>query len=136
MRAQSSVRQAELRSLQTSQAIMASVVTALGGVRNAALQLQRAREAVASSQAALEGEREKYRLGVGQLVDVLTMEDRLTTAQQNEVTAELAYALALTQLRFSTGSIVDPDKTVQSVDRDVFLSVPVPAALKHSTGKE
>jgi outer membrane protein TolC len=105
-------------------------------VRNAALQLQRAREAVASSQAALEGEREKYRLGVGQLVDVLTMEDRLTTAEQNQVTAELDYALALTQLRFATGSIVEPDKTVQSVDHEVFLTVPVPAALKISVGKE
>ena len=136
MRAQSSVRQAELRTLQTSQTIMASVVTAVAGVRNAALQLQRAREAVASSQAALDGEREKYRLGVGQLVDVLTMEDRLTTAEQNQVTAELGYALALTQLRFATGSIVEPDKAVQSVDHEVFLTVPIPAAAKISTEKE
>ena len=130
MLAQSNVRQAELRTLQTSQAIMASVVTAVGGVRNAALQLQRAREAVAASQAALEGEREKYRLGVGQLVDVLTMEDRLTVAEQSQVTAELGYALALAQLRFATGSIVAPDQTVQSVDRDIFFTVPVPAAQK------
>jgi outer membrane protein len=136
MRAQSSVRQAELRTLQTSQAIMASVVIAVGGVRNAALQLQQAREAVASSQAALEGEREKYRLGVGQLVDVLTMEDRLTTAEQNQVTAEVAYALALTQLRFATGSIVEPNKAVQSVDHEVFFTVPIPDDAKISTGKE
>jgi len=136
MLAQSNLRQAELRTLQTSQGIMASVVTAVGGVRNAALQLQRAREAVAASQAALEGEREKYRLGVGQLVDVLTMEDRLTVAEQSQVSAELGYALALTQLRFATGSIVEPDKTVQSVDRDVFFTVPVPAAQKAPVGKE
>ena len=127
MLAQSNLRQAELRTLQTSQSIMASVVTAVGGVRNAALQLQRAREAVAASQAALDGEREKYRLGVGQLVDVLTMEDRLTVAEQSQVTAELGYALALTQLRFATGSIVEPDQAVQSVDREVFFTVPVPS---------
>jgi outer membrane protein TolC len=136
MVAQSNLRQAELRTLQTSQSIMASVVTAVGGVRNAALQLQRAQEAVAASQGALDGEREKYRLGVGQLVDVLTMEDRLTVAEQSQVSAELGYALALTQLRFVTGSIVEPDKTVQSVDRDVFFTVPVPAAQKPSAGKE
>ena len=40
------------------------------------------------------------------------------------MSAELGYALALTQLRFATGSIVEPDKTVQSVDRDVFLHRP------------
>jgi outer membrane protein TolC len=136
MLAQSNLRQAELRTLQTSQGIMASVVTAVGGVRNAALQLQRAREAVAASQAALDGEREKYRLGVGQLVDVLTMEDRLTVAEQSQVSAELGYALALAQLRFATGSIVEPDQTVQSVDRDIFFTVPVPAAKKPPSGKE
>lgn len=127
MLAQSNLRQAELRTLQTSQSIMASVITAVGGVRNAALQLQRAREAEVASQAALDGEREKYRLGVGQLVDVLTMEDRLTVAEQSQVAAELTYALALTQLRFATGSIVEPDQAVQSVDREVFFTVPVPS---------
>lgn len=128
MRAQSNVRLAELRTLQTSQSIMASVVTAIAGVRNAALQLQRAREAVMESRAALEGEREKYRLGVGQIVDVLTVEDRLTLAEQNQVNAQIAYAQALSQLRFATGSIVVPDKTVQSVDRDIFFTAPDPGA--------
>jgi outer membrane protein TolC len=135
MLAQSNLRQAELRSLQTSQSVMASVVTALAGVRNAMLQLRSAETAVGASQAALDGEREKYRLGVGQLVDVLTMEDRLTVAEQTHVTAELGYALALTQLRFVTGSIVEPDKTVQAVDRDVFFTVPVPSVTKPA-GKE
>jgi outer membrane protein TolC len=136
MLAQSNVRQAELHTLQTSQNIMASVVTAVAGVRNAALQLQKAREAVAASQAALEGEREKYRLGVGQLVDVLTIEDKLTVAEQAEVATQLGYALALAQLRFATGTIIEPDKTIQSVDREVFLTVPDPAGQKMPAGKE
>ncbi len=136
MLAQSNARQAELHTLQISQGIMASVVTAVGAVRNAALQLRSARLAVAASKAALEGEREKYRLGVGKLVDVLTIEDRLTEAEQNQVNSELAYALALTQLRFATGSIVAPDQAVQSVDRDLFFTVPVPAAQKPADGKE
>ena len=132
MRAQSDVRQAELRILQTGQSIMASVVTAIAGVRNAALQLQRAQAAVKESEAALEGEREKYRLGVGQIVDVLTVEDRLTAAEQTQVSAQVGYALALTQLRFVTGFIVEPDKAVQSVDRLVFFTAPIPVAPKPS----
>ena len=134
--AESNVRQAELRTLGASQTIMAAVVTAIAGVRNAALQLQRAREAVAASQSALDGEREKYRLGVGQIVDVLTIEDRLTVAEESLVNAELGYALALTQLRFATGTIVAPDQTVQSVDREVFLTVPIPSATKQPAGKD
>jgi outer membrane protein TolC len=133
--AESNLRQAELRTLQTAQNVMAAVVTALTGVGNAALQLQKAREASVASQAALEGEREKYRLGVAPLVDVLTMEDRLTVAEVSEVNAGLAYALALEQLRFTTGTIVAPDKAVQSVDHEVFFTVPIsppqpPAARK------
>ncbi|HUB02714.1 MAG TPA: TolC family protein [Terriglobales bacterium] len=126
--AQSNLRQAQLRTLEISRNIMASVVTAVAGVRNAIFQLRKADEAVAASRSALEGEREKYRLGVGQLVDVLTIEDRLTEAEASQVGAKLGYALALTQLRFATGTIVEPDKTVQSIDRDVFLTVPTPQA--------
>jgi outer membrane protein TolC len=122
--AQANLRQAQLRSLQSSQSIMAAVVTAVAGVRNAIFQLQKAQEAVTASSAALQGEREKYRLGAGQLVDVLTMEDRLTEAQEAQVTAQLGYALALAQLRFATGTIVEPDQTIQSINRDVFLTVP------------
>jgi hypothetical protein len=55
---------------------------------------------------------------------VLTLEDRLTIAMQSQVNAELAYALALTQLRLATGTIVEPDQAVQSVDRNVFFSMP------------
>jgi len=55
------------------------------------------------------------------------MEDRLTVAEQTRVGAEVGYAQALTQLRFATGSIVEPDKTVQTVERDIFFTVPVPA---------
>ena len=136
MLAQSNARQAEIRTLQISQSITASVVTAVGAVRNAALQLRRAREAVTASQAALEGEREKYRLGVAKLVEVLTIEDRLTEAERSQVNSELGYALALTQLRFVTGSIVAPDQTTQSVDRDLLFTVPVPAEEKPAGGRE
>jgi outer membrane protein TolC len=127
--AQSNLRQAQLHTLEASRNIMASVITAVAGVRNAILQLHKAQEAVGASQAALDGEREKYRLGAGQLVDVLTMEDRLTEAEGSQVSARLAYALALTQIRFATGTIVEPDKTVQSIDRDVFLTVPDPSRM-------
>jgi hypothetical protein len=40
------------------------------------------------------------------------------------VSAQLSYALAVTQVRSATGTIVEPDKTVHSVDRDVFFTLP------------
>ena len=124
------MRETELRTLEISRATMAAVGAALQGVRNSVLALQKAREAVAAFQAALDGEREKYRLGVGSLVDILTMEDRLTVAQRTHVNAELSHALALVRLRSATGTIVEPDKPVQSVDGSVFLSLPAVSAGK------
>jgi hypothetical protein len=42
----------------------------------------------------------------------------------DQVSAELAYATALTQLRSATGTIVEPDKAVHSVNRDIFVTLP------------
>lgn len=130
LQAQASVRQAELRTLEISRATMATVGAAAQGVHNTVLALAKAREAVTAFQAALDGEREKYRLGVGSLVDILTVEDRLTVALRAQVNAELSYALALVRLRAATGTIIEPDKPVQSVDGSVFLSPPAISAAK------
>jgi outer membrane protein len=119
-----SLNQAQLRAADLGRGIASSVVTAVNAVRNAALQLDQARESVRSSEAALQAEREKFKLGFNSLVDVLTVEDRLTTAMTTEVSAELTYALALTQLRFATGTIVEPDKEVHSVNPDCFFTLP------------
>ena len=70
-------RQAVLRSEDAARNIASSVVVALEGLRNADRQLTAVEESVRQFRAALENERTKYRLGVGALVDILTVEDRL-----------------------------------------------------------
>lgn len=122
--AQASLNQAELRLTDLGRHISSSVITALSAVHNAGAQVERARESVQSFEQALSGEKQKFALGLSSVVDVLTIEDRLTTAMTDQVSAELAYATALTQLRSATGTIVEPDKTVQSVNRDIFVTLP------------
>ena len=122
--AQAALNQANLRVTDLNHSITSSVVTAISAARNSAMQLAKARESVNSFQAALQAEREKFSLGLNSLVDVLTVEDRLTTAMSTQVSAQLSYALALTQLRSATGTIIEPDKAVHSVDRDVFFTLP------------
>ena len=118
------VRQADLRYRETARNVTSEVSAALQGVHFAVNRVNKARESVEFSQTALEGEREKLRLGLGSLVDLLTVEDRLTNSLLNLVDAELAYALALTRLRFATGTIVAPDQAVQTVDQNVFYELP------------
>jgi outer membrane protein len=119
--ADATVRQAELRGEDLARTIASAVVVALVGLRNASRQLTAARESVRQFNTALENERAKYRLGVGSLVDVLTVEDRLTGVMASQVQAELLYAIAIARLRQATGTVVEPDKTAQNIDAAIFL---------------
>jgi len=122
--AQAALTQAQLRSADVRRRASSAIITSLNAVHNSAMQLDKARESVRFFEAALEGEREKFSLEFASLVDVLTIEDRLTTAMTDQVSAELGYAVALTQLRSATGTIVDPYEEVHSVDRSLFFNMP------------
>lgn len=116
--------QLESQSLQLAHTISAAVATSAQAVRNAALQADKAHAAVDFYRESLEGQRQKYHLGIASVIDVLTVEDRLTTAMTTEVQAELSYALALTQFRSATGTIVPPGKAVVRIGTDVFQTLP------------
>jgi outer membrane protein TolC len=118
------LRQAQLRVQDTSRNVSAAVVVATQGVVNALDRLGKARESVEYYQNALDGEREKFRIGVGSLVDILTIEDRLTGALNSLVQAELSYATVLARFRLATGTLIAPDQAVQSVDGSIFLTLP------------
>ncbi|MCW5978053.1 MAG: TolC family protein [Bryobacteraceae bacterium] len=122
--AEAAYDQSELRINDIERTIAASVVAALNGVHNGIMRLKQARESVGGYEIALEGERDKLRLGVGSLVDLLTVEDRLTNALNNFVSAQFAYAEALTRFRFATGSLIDPDRIAQPVDGSIFRVMP------------
>jgi len=116
--------QLEAQSAQLAHTISAAVSTAAQGVRHAAMEVNRTQSAVAFFRRSLEGQRDKYHLGMASVVDVLTVEDRLTNAMTAGVQAQLAYASALTQLRFATGTIVAPGKTTVTLQSDTFRTLP------------
>jgi outer membrane protein TolC len=117
-------RQARLRATDIQRQVRAAVLTAAEAVRHQAGRVDTAAQAVDSFQAALAGQRERYRLGMGSVVDILTMEDRLTNALINEVQAQLAYALAVNDFRFGTGTILSPNDATQTVDEQVLVTLP------------
>ena len=73
----STAAQADYKTQDTARNIASAVIVAAEGVRNAILQRQETDRSVAFFRTALDNEREKYRLGIGSLVEVLTVEDRL-----------------------------------------------------------
>jgi outer membrane protein TolC len=127
--ADAATQQAAFKADELARNVSADVVTAVQAVRNAILRLKKAREAVEAFQDALAGQREKYRAAMGSIIDVLTVEDRLNNALSEQVQAQQAYALALIQFRFATGTILSaPDKPSQTISIDALISLPFDAA--------
>lgn len=98
-------RQTELTIELISRGLGADVPSALDAVRSSALQVQKASEAVRLFERAVINEEKKLRAGSSTLIDVISQRDRLTSARQTEVSAQLALALALVRLRFQTGTL-------------------------------
>lgn len=122
--AEAAQRQAALRQSDLARQVASAVITALASVSNNVARLELAREAVRYYQLALDGENEKFRLGLGSLVDVLTMEDRLTGALAQQLQAQVDYAIAIVNLRFATGSFIDPGVQQHTIGRDIFVRPP------------
>jgi outer membrane protein TolC len=124
LQTRSSAVQADYKSQDAARNIASAVIVAVEGVRSAIRQREETDRSVAFFRTALDSQREKYRLGIGSIVDVLTVEDRLTTELPAQVQAELGYAVAIAEMRQATFSVVAPDKVVQNIDPAVFLTTP------------
>ena len=120
-------QQALLLRTEQGRVIANGVVNALTAIFTGVNRLNRANEAVTAYQAALEGERDKLSLGVGSIIDILTIEGRLTQALLDFVSAQQAYAVSLVQMRYAGGMLVEPDQATHSFERDVFFQ-PLPQA--------
>lgn len=122
--ADASYRQAVLLVSDKERTLSSEVSSAMVGVHHGVLRLAKAEQAVGLYRSALEGEKDKLRLAVGSLTDLLTAEDRLNSAMADFVAAQEAYAVALVQLRHATGTLVDASRPVAPVDRTVFFTQP------------
>jgi len=123
---ESALEQSALVEDLVARSIAADVPTALDAVSRSAEQLDRAALAVRLYEQALINEEKKLRGGTSTLLDVISQRDRLTAARQAEVSAQLALALALLELRFETGTILPagPEGAVETVDTAVLTTVP------------
>jgi len=122
--ARAAAEQAQLTEADLMRNVASNVVTSMSTLAYDVTGLRKAREAVAYYRLALNDELDKFHLGLNSLVDVLTMEDRLTSALTTEVSAQLSYAVALENLRFATGTVIDANTPVHNLDKNTFLRPP------------
>jgi outer membrane protein TolC len=125
--AEAAYQQALSLRTERGRVIAVEVVNAVTALQNGILRLTRATEAVKGFQAALDGEQDKLRLGVGSLTDLLTVEGRLTEALLDLVGAQQAYAVGLAQLRYASGTLIDVAE-MRAPARDAFFRPPTQVA--------
>jgi outer membrane protein TolC len=125
--AEAAYQQAVWLRTERGRVISVEIVNAVTALQNSLSRLARATEAVKGFQAALDGEQDKLRLGVGSLTDLLTVEGRLTEALLDLVGAQQAYAEGLVQLRYASGTLIDA-AGLQVPARDTFFRPPAQVA--------
>ena len=108
----------------TVKQIGADVPTALDAVRRNAQQLQKAREAVRLFERTVTNEEKKLRAGTSTLINLISQRDRLTSARQGEVSAQLSLALSLLDLRFQTGTLLAEEGGEVSLQPSRLTSLP------------
>jgi outer membrane protein len=75
------------------------------GVRTAAQRIETSRALLASAEESERATSERYRAGVGSILDLLTAQSTLAAARAQEVQARADWLLALSQLAHDTGSL-------------------------------
>ncbi|NIA14426.1 MAG: TolC family protein [Nitrospiraceae bacterium] len=106
-RAKLNVRQSERKLERTKQEIMLKVRLALRGVYTSQILVESNGQARALQEANVTAEEKRLRLGVTTSYRVLQVQEDLTSAQTQEVSARVAYEKALVELRLAEGALLD-----------------------------
>ncbi|MEM6453525.1 MAG: TolC family protein [Acidobacteriota bacterium] len=123
LQAEADLRQSELEVDQIAERIGVLVLDSAQAVADRRAQLERITAAQELFATVVENEEKKLRAGTSTLIDVISQSDRLTGAQQRQVNAELALALAMLELRFQSGTLVDQVGDQIAVAADDLLTL-------------
>ncbi len=85
--------------------------------------------AVTTYRQAVENEKEKLANGMSTILDLITMEDRLTNALLSDIQAQVNLARAIASLRYETGTISRKEGGRFVVDTEAFSSTPTISSL-------
>jgi outer membrane protein TolC len=122
--ADAAVRQTALRIDDLTRQIRSGVDVAGNDLARSAQRVRLLRDAASAYDAAVTDERDKLQIGLSTIIDLISIEDRLTRSLLDEVAARLGYATALARLRFETGTLIDGATPDFQVLADAFITVP------------
>ncbi|HEY3121506.1 MAG TPA: TolC family protein [Vicinamibacteria bacterium] len=116
--------QADITAAELARRISSDVTVAASDLTLGRERVIAAGEAASLYRSAVDDEKQKLRLGLGTVIDVVVTEDHLNDSLLDELSARLAYANALVRLRFETGTLVSVDGAEQQLDLETLTTVP------------
>lgn len=123
------LRQAQINHGDLARQVELGVTSALATMAAAARQYADASGSVQNYRQSADDERTKFQLGISTILDVIQVEDQLTSALLNQVAALQGYASALARLRYETGTLLSGDPRTASLSRESLTTPPSQEAL-------
>jgi outer membrane protein TolC len=104
--------------------VASDVRVALNGLRANADALAAANEAVQYAEETVAAQQQRFKAGLATVFDVLLSESSLTSAQLNAIASRQAYANAIAQLRYASGTLLTNGTKTPLVSAAVLLTPP------------
>lgn len=106
------------------QAVRTGIAVQRSNLSSALLQLEQQQRQVMLQTQVFANERKKYRLGLATVLDLLTVEARLTSDELTVIDARRRLAQALVGYRFETGTLLGADGDARSLDLQSLTTLP------------
>ena len=104
--------------------IASSVLSAIEALRSKGEELKASSEAIQLYQSAINNEKKKFRLGFSTLLDVISLEDRLTSTLLSYLNRQALYTVAILNFRFQIGLLDKWETNTDSMTYNDLLGVP------------
>lgn len=104
--------------------IASDIATAFWGYESSRKTVINAENSSRHYRTALKKEKEKVSLGTGTLLDLITVEERMTNALLAEITSRMEFAVALARCRFETGTMITGHGEQIHLEGDLLTTLP------------
>lgn len=111
--------------------IKSNIMVAINDLHSSLLRLKQTEEAIDLHQLTIENEKLKFQQQISTLIDLISVEERLTSAWLSLISARRNYATALARLRFETGTLLDGETGGIAITREHLTGIPFQSMLKN-----
>lgn len=125
LQSKATFEQNKIRTYDLARTISSRVSVAISALKRNSIELANSIKAYQYYATSVKNEKEKLYLGMSTIIDVINFEDKLLSTKLNHISAHQRYAIALAQLRFETGTLINDEEDKHSIDMASITTVPL-----------